>query len=395
MDNVGTRFALVIFLTLLTSACYMPSFLPVKADVRTIIVPNDYRTISSAIGNATNGDIIMIKNGVYTEQTLEINKSLTIMSENINGAQLSLHPPQIQENFFGQIIMVYTSPIKIDANNVKLAGLTIISDGGDIEANGNQIQVTNNIIGTQSTPLQLLVNGSGTQIVNNSIGTLSLTGSNQTVTRNHIGSTLRVSGDFNLITNNSAQTIGFLGSHNAVIQNSIVTVQSQGVGIELANGDYNMIYDNTLGNDMGAGIAVGYGGVIDYRGIGGGSNNIFAGNIVNGAHLWGILLGNGSYNVFYGNLIENSGGLGHDGFGLALGGTVTKAENNLFFYNAFVNNAHNFGGNWQVIGSNSFENGSKGNYWDDYLTKYPNATEINNSGIGDTPYSVYGNNFDN
>jgi nitrous oxidase accessory protein len=309
MDNLHKGFALVLVIIFLTSACYMASFLPVKANVRTIIVPNDYQTISAAIGNATNGDIIVVKNGLYKEQTLGINKSLTIMSENTNGAQLSLHPPQIEENLFGQIIMIYTSPIKIDANNVELVGLTITSDGGDVEANGNQIQVINNIIGTQTTPIQLLVNGSGTQIVNNSIGTLSLTGSNQTVMNNHIGSTLRVSGDFNLITNNSAQTIGFVGSHNAVIQNSIVTVQPQSVGIELANGDYNMIYDNTLGNEFGAGIAVGYGDVVDYRGLGGGSNNIFAGNIVNGAHLWGMLLGNGSFNVFYGNLIENSGGI--------------------------------------------------------------------------------------
>jgi hypothetical protein len=109
----------------------------------------------------------------------------------------------------------------------------------------------------------------------------------------------------------------------------------------------------------------------------------------------GILLGNGSYNVFYGNLVANSGGLGHDGYGLALGGTETKVENNLFFYNAFVNNSKNFGGNWQVIGSNSFDNGSVGNYWDDYLTQYPNAAEVGNSGIGNTPYLVYANNMDN
>jgi parallel beta-helix repeat protein len=30
-----------------------------------------------------------------------------------------------------------------------------------------------------------------------------------------------------------------------------------------------------------------------------------------------------------------------------------------------------------------------GNYWDDYLTKYPNATEIDHSGVGNTPYVFY------
>jgi hypothetical protein len=31
---------------------------------------------------------------------------------------------------------------------------------------------------------------------------------------------------------------------------------------------------------------------------------------------------------------------------------------------------------------------SGGNYWSDYTSKYPNATEIGNSGIGNTPYVV-------
>jgi parallel beta-helix repeat protein len=36
----------------------------------------------------------------------------------------------------------------------------------------------------------------------------------------------------------------------------------------------------------------------------------------------------------------------------------------------------------------SWDNGSVGNYWSDYATKYPNAIEIGNSGIGDTPYLI-------
>ena len=102
------------------------------------------------------------------------------------------------------------------------------------------------------------------------------------------------------------------------------------------------------------------------------SYNIFAGNKIEEAGLWGILMGSGSYNVFYGNLIANNGGLGHDGYGLALGEEDSEsATNNLFFGNIFMNNSKNFGTNWQVIGSNSFDNGKEGNYWDDYFAKYP------------------------
>ena len=35
-----------------------------------------------------------------------------------------------------------------------------------------------------------------------------------------------------------------------------------------------------------------------------------------------------------------------------------------------------------------------GNYWSDYLTRYPNAKQIGSSGIGDTPYIIDGNNTD-
>ena len=38
---------------------------------------------------------------------------------------------------------------------------------------------------------------------------------------------------------------------------------------------------------------------------------------------------------------------------------------------------------------------SGGNYWGDYEARYPNATELDGSGLWDTPYALYGNNQDN
>jgi hypothetical protein len=35
-----------------------------------------------------------------------------------------------------------------------------------------------------------------------------------------------------------------------------------------------------------------------------------------------------------------------------------------------------------------WDNGAVGNYWSDYTTLYPRASEISNSGIGDTPYVI-------
>jgi hypothetical protein len=44
---------------------------------------------------------------------------------------------------------------------------------------------------------------------------------------------------------------------------------------------------------------------------------------------------------------------------------------------------------------NNWDNGTTGNYWSDYQSRYPNATEIDSSGIGNTPYAIDPNNIDN
>jgi len=35
-----------------------------------------------------------------------------------------------------------------------------------------------------------------------------------------------------------------------------------------------------------------------------------------------------------------------------------------------------------------------GNYWSDYLMKYPNATQVESSGVWNTPYVIDANNTD-
>ena len=44
--------------------------------------------------------------------------------------------------------------------------------------------------------------------------------------------------------------------------------------------------------------------------------------------------------------------------------------------------------------ANFWDNGSIGNYWSDYVTRYPNASEVGQTGIGDTPYIPYSDNID-
>jgi hypothetical protein len=60
-------------------------------------------------------------------------------------------------------------------------------------------------------------------------------------------------------------------------------------------------------------------------------------------------------------------------------------ENNIVFQHTFI-----FGGSE----NNLWDNGTVGNHWSDYQTKYSNASEIGNTGIGDTPYVIDADNID-
>jgi len=354
----------------------------VKASPKTIIVPDDCQTVTSAIAMATSGDTIVVKSGTYNERTLEINKALTISSEVPYQAKIMLHPPSHIINIWGANVTQYDNCITIQADNVKFSGFEIWSEGGDVSANGNQIQIASNTFDSQ-THIQLEITGNGSQAVNNTLSNLVITGTNQIAAYNSVGS-ITVSGSSNVAANNIVGDLSLIGSNSSIIGNSI------GGRIQLDNADFNQIINNTIITSGTVGILLGFD-----QPPKGGSYNVFAGNIVEGAKLWGVLLGKGNYNVFYGNLIANNGGLGHDGYGLAIGGNHLEVNNNLFYQNIFINNSKNFATNWEVIGSNFFDNGTIGNYWDDYLTKYPDATQIGNSGIGNTPYLVYGNISDN
>ena len=387
LDKRFTQALILIFVICLVTL----SPVTVKAtSPRTIIVPDDYPTIQAAIDNANTGDTVFVRSGTYN-QTISINKSINLIGEGADSTFLTI--PTIYA-YAIDVPPPTTYVIEANANNVEISNFTIYQD---------------NVGG-----VGILTNGTGNQINDLNFGSIEtgivVSGSNQYISKNFIPNAetgIQCNGQYNQIIDNILRgdtTCVFLsGSYNSVTENSVSAYEGIGIivsnantniiynnevsgGIHLTNADYNIIYNNSL-DSMGFG---------DLSPMKAASNNFIAGNTIEGAVDWGILVGYGSNNVFYGNLIANNGGYGHDGYGLALGGIDIEVDNNLFYYNMFMNNSGgNFGTNWQVIGSNSFDNGSVGNYWDDYLTKYPNATEIDNSGIGNTPYLVYNNVTDN
>ena len=104
------------------------------------------------------------------------------------------------------------------------------------------------------------------------------------------------------------------------------------------------------------------------------SNNISR-NFINN-NIGGIIFKDeSSYNIIEGNRIFNNLGAGF--------WIYADCHDNLIFNNTFINNnvnAHDDGSN------NQWDNGTIGNYWDDYSGK-----DADDDGIGDTPYTIPGN----
>jgi hypothetical protein len=79
---------------------------------------------------------------------------------------------------------------------------------------------------------------------------------------------------------------------------------------------------------------------------------------------------------------------------------ATNTGNSILYYNNFINNTvvliipfpgPTVEGIVPFSPAGQWDNGTIGNYWSNYLITYPNATEINHTGIGNTPYVITAN----
>jgi parallel beta-helix repeat protein len=89
------------------------------------------------------------------------------------------------------------------------------------------------------------------------------------------------------------------------------------------------------------------------------------------------------------NLITENDVTSHQ-YGIAL----TSSSDNSIFHNSFVSNTNQV---FSSDSSNAWDDGypSGGNYWSDYQNSYPDAEEIDDSGIWNTPYVIDDDNSDN
>jgi parallel beta-helix repeat protein len=194
---------------------------------------------------------------------------------------------------------------------------------------------------------------------------------------------------------------------NSIINNVVsdshgLDEDNEGHGIRLQNSYNNLISDNNASSNMGAGICVSQS-----------PGTRLIENSVNHNSRTGITIINKSnYFVAFGNYISDNSGVAlrvaDCANGAIVANNITKnryfalyltgsVEGNSVYGNTFADNrVYN---TLQALVSSTthnptWDNGTIGNYWSDYLTLYPNATEIGSSGIGNTTYALDGNNID-
>ena len=103
---MNKTFTMLVVLFFVAASCrVMP--LSVKAESKTIVVPDDYPTIQAAIDNATDGDTIFVKKGVYVENPV-VNKSISLVGEDRDSTVIDV-----------------TAGLKVERDEVTITGLTI------------------------------------------------------------------------------------------------------------------------------------------------------------------------------------------------------------------------------------------------------------------------------
>jgi hypothetical protein len=340
---------LVLVFVFLTASCIIVP-LPVQAETRTRIVPDDYPTITAAIENSNNGDTIFVRKGTYEgpiNQTLVIKKKLSLIGEDASSTKINLHPALVPLVIFTQTFGTYANPIKIEADDVKLSGLTITSDGGSISVAGDAVQITGNILS-----MGISANGHRIEITRNTItsGRIELSGSQMTISQNILwgikGITCAGSNYFIASNNITGSSISLYGSFNVVYGNNIATE----VNLE---GNVNIVARNFIAEGL----------------MFEGSFNTACGNRISS----GISIVEGNNNTIYANE-------GFSPYGIVL----RRVENTTFYHNNFE-----VGYNFELrfwergVGRIIWDKCGEGNYWSDY-----NGSDLNFDGIGDTSYTI-------
>ena len=321
---------LVFLLAVLLAGTFTLALKPAFAssEPNTITVPDDYPRMQDAVAAANTGDTIIVKAGTYNEEWVSVDKQVSLVGDNQKSVVY----------YSGAVGFIVT------ADNAHISGFTIMSNEALQGYAISMSSVTGCVVEDNS-------------IEDNLVG-ISITGSSS-------GNT--ISG--NILNHNERSIELFNSPSNTISDNNITSAIVSAISLDESSG-------NTVSGNRISDLADGMGALMLWAS----SNNVISRNVVYGGNPM-LLLGS-SDNVLSNNFVVDSE------YGIVVG----LSSNNEIYSNYFINVAqltmdtdHD-----ENPSTNSWDNGSKGNYW-----RYYAGTDSNGDGIGDTPHVLYENNQDN
>ena len=252
-----------------------------------------------------------------------------------------------------QLILVNCS--NIDVKNINFEKIII----GIQIYYGSDITIENNYFESNSKNTIQLYHSDNNTIINNNINNSNgidlIDSDNNNIWQNTIENTDTA---INLDTSDN----------NNISSNSIFNNKN---GIYSKNGNKNHIYTNDIFSNTEYGLYIQTNS----------NNNIISGNKIYNNKIGIRLKGSKFNNIITNEINDNS----DNGIYICCG-----AKDNNIYKNSFIKNVRHV--DYTISYVNYFYKDGFGNYWDDYLDRYPSAKQLN--GVWDTPYKILGSNFE-
>ena len=406
----------VVLLVLSLVLLSFPQIGVVQAESKTIVVPDDYSNIQEAVDQASQGDTVFVRNGFYYNQTVTIDKALSLIGEDKTKTRIigdwSLNGTVVLVRHDGVVVQNITLN-SVDGAGVSGRGVHLLNVRNCVVSNCNSVNSgigvwlygssentieDNYIVGEntnhfnygiklQYSHLNSILWNNVTDYVNGfGIVLDSSTGNNLTgnlILNNYHGIWLNSANNNNLTDNNVSLTrnifvgiseqmmLGSFGmrlfsSVNNTIKNNDVLGVPKGVQI-VASSYFNLVENNTVTNST-----------LGFELANNSSHNLILGNKISNSE-YGLELKYVLNNTITANNITDN----------LVGANFEYSSDNLVYHNNFIGNTIQIYDN-NTSSENTWDNSSEGNYWSNY-----NGTDNNGDGIGDTPYVIDENNQDN
>lgn len=382
---------LVLSLLMLLTALFLMIQFPEKAQsVETHFYPEDFpgQTLQQAIWNDTveEGERVFVNSGVWIGN-LAINKSIIFEGRN-------------------RYDTIIEGEIRINVTNVEILQFTIRNAGAGISVKSTSNcrislnRITNNTVGVELRFSSYCVLENN-EIYSNAYN-LRVIGDTLEHYIHDINALNTVDGQpvyycVNKTNEKAPQNAGFIAIVNStdIIVENLTSLQSNYAGIlvgyssriTLRNiqfpGSYrnfeNAIEFENVENSVIQNVTLPRAAIAALN-LEEATNNSIIDNVITFDYTgWGIVLSNSSGNQVVANNVSRA----------YVAVALENSNGNIFSRNNFAD----YGNRLAVSGSsyNQFDNGYEGNYWSDYRDKYPNATEVDGTGIWDTPYASTNN----